>query len=73
MRSEFSGRRIFLRSSELLTLLRPSHGPRGSPPDFLWNLVASVNFMRLSSRKGARAVLSSALWQESGSGKWLKK
>ena len=37
---------------------------QGSPPDFLWNLVASVNFMRLSSRKGAHAVLSSAAWQE---------
>jgi len=35
-----------------------------APPDFLWNLVASVYFMRLSSRKGARAVLSSAAWQE---------
>ena len=34
------------------------------PPDFLWNLVASVNFMRLSSRKGAHAVLSNASWQE---------
>ena len=33
-------------------------------PDFLWNLVASVNSMRLSSRKGAHAVLSSAAWQE---------
>src|SRR5271155_1031741 len=36
----------------------------GPPPDFLWNLVASVNFMRLSSWKGAHAVLSSAAWQE---------
>jgi hypothetical protein len=27
-------------------------------------LVASVNFMRLSSWKGAHAVLSSATWQE---------
>jgi hypothetical protein len=42
------------------------------PPDFLWNLVASVNFMRLSSRKGAHAVLSSASWQEIRVGKWLK-
>jgi hypothetical protein len=38
-------------------------GP-GPSPDFLWNLVASVNFMRLSSRKGAHAVLAGALWQE---------
>ena len=41
-----------------------SEGGPGFSPDFLWNLVASVNFMRLSSRKGARAVLSSASWQE---------
>jgi hypothetical protein len=33
-------------------------------PDFLWDLVASANFMRLSLRKGAYAVLSSAAWQE---------
>jgi hypothetical protein len=35
-----------------------------APPDFLWNLVASANFMRLSLRRGAFAVLSSAAWQE---------
>jgi len=28
------------------------------PPDFLWNLVASLNFVRLSSRKGAHEVLA---------------
>jgi hypothetical protein len=33
-------------------------------PDFLWNLVALANVMRLSSRKGAQAALSSAAWQE---------
>jgi hypothetical protein len=33
-------------------------------PDFLWNFVASANFMRLSLRRGAFAVLSSAAWQE---------
>jgi hypothetical protein len=33
-------------------------------PDFLWRLVASANCMRLSSRKGAHAALSSAAWQE---------
>ncbi len=33
-------------------------------PDFLWNLMALANFMRLSLRKGAYAVLSSAAWQE---------
>jgi hypothetical protein len=37
---------------------------QGSPPDFLWNLVVSVNFMRLSSRKGAHVVLGSASRQE---------
>jgi hypothetical protein len=40
-----------------------SPGFPGSP-DFLWNLVASVSFMRLPSRKGARAFLSSAARQE---------
>jgi hypothetical protein len=33
-------------------------------PDFLWNLVALVHFMRPSLRKGADVVLSSAAWQE---------
>src|ERR1700692_3291370 len=33
-------------------------------PDFLWKLVALANIMRLSSRKGAHAALSSAAWQE---------
>ena len=33
-------------------------------PDFLWNLVALSHFMRPSLRKGARAALSSATWQE---------
>jgi hypothetical protein len=32
--------------------------------DFLWNLVASADLMRLSLRKGAHAVLSGAAWQE---------
>ena len=35
-----------------------------APPDFLCRLVASANFMRLSLRRGAFAVLSSAAWQE---------
>jgi hypothetical protein len=34
------------------------------PPDFLWNLVALGNFMRLSLQKGAPAASSSAAWQE---------
>jgi hypothetical protein len=33
-------------------------------PDFLLNLVALANFMRLSLLKGAHAALSSAAWQE---------
>jgi hypothetical protein len=33
-------------------------------PDFLWNLVALTNIMRLSVKKGAHAALSSAAWQE---------
>src|ERR1700734_1362159 len=39
--------------------------PSTSPsPDFLWNLVALANLMRLSLLKGARAASSSAAWQE---------
>jgi len=37
---------------------------RYTPPDFLWRLVASANFMRLSLRKDAHAAVSSAAWQE---------
>ena len=33
-------------------------------PDFLWNLVALVHFMRPSLRKGAHAAVSSDAWQE---------
>src|SRR5271156_3628689 len=38
----------------------------GNPgsPDFLWNLVALANFMRLSLLKVARAASSSAAWQD---------
>ena len=35
-------------------------------PDFLWNLVASASFMRLSLLKGAHAALSSAACRKSG-------
>jgi hypothetical protein len=34
------------------------------PQDFLSNLMALPNFMRLYLRKGARVALSSAAWQE---------
>jgi hypothetical protein len=34
------------------------------PPDFLWNLVALANFMRLSLKKAAYVASSSAAWQE---------
>jgi hypothetical protein len=37
---------------------------RYAPPDFLWNLVALMYFMRTSLRKGAHVALSSAVWQE---------
>ena len=37
---------------------------RFAPPDFLLNLVDSASFMRLSSRKAADAVLSTAAQQE---------
>jgi hypothetical protein len=35
-----------------------------APPDFQWNLVALVQFMPLSLRKGARVALFSDAWQE---------
>jgi hypothetical protein len=36
----------------------------GLPPDFLLDFVALIHCMRLSSRKGAHAALSSEAWQE---------
>src|SRR5271170_2579581 len=57
----FSAAPTALRSSSELIPSPSGLGSRlaaGPPPDFLWNLVASVSFMRLSSRKGAHAVLS---------------
>jgi hypothetical protein len=33
-------------------------------PDFLWNLMALANFMRLSLLKGAHVASSGAEWQE---------
>jgi hypothetical protein len=33
-------------------------------PDFLWRLVALMECMRLSLRKGAQVALSRAAWQE---------
>ena len=33
-------------------------------PDFLWDLVALLHFMRPSLRKDAHAAVSSAAWQE---------
>src|SRR3984885_9561331 len=47
----------------------PSPSP---PPDFLWNLVALANFMRLSVLKGARAASSSAAWQEIRVPRWAE-
>ena len=45
----------------LYNLGDPSPSP---PPDFLWNLVALANFMRLSLKKAAYVASSSAAWQE---------
>jgi hypothetical protein len=39
-----------------------------APPDFLLRLMALANFMRFPYEKGAHATVSSAGWQESGSG-----
>jgi hypothetical protein len=44
-------------------MVRRTADPSASP-DFLWNLVALANFMRLSLLKGAHAALSYAAWQE---------
>jgi hypothetical protein len=50
--------------------VQPSHkslNPRSlhcAPPDFLWKLVASASFMRLSLVKGAHVLMSNAAWQE---------
>jgi hypothetical protein len=41
---------------------------RRRSPGFLLRFVALMHFMRFSLRKGAHAALSSATWQESGSG-----
>jgi hypothetical protein len=35
-------------------------------PDFLWSLVGSLHFMRLSLKKGAHVVLSRAPYRKSG-------
>jgi hypothetical protein len=35
-------------------------------PDFLWSLVGSLHFMRLSLKKGAHVVLSRAAYRKSG-------
>jgi hypothetical protein len=41
-----------------------SRSLHSAPPDFLWNVVALMHFMRPSLRKGAQVDLSSAAWQE---------
>ena len=43
---------------------RNSRSLHCATPDFLSNLVALANFMRLSLRKAAHAAMSSAAWQE---------
>src|SRR6202021_57411 len=43
---------------------RNSRSLHYATPDFLSNLVALANFMRLSLRKAAHAAMSSAAWQE---------
>jgi hypothetical protein len=54
---------MYLLAGEALATGEITAGPY-PPPDFLWNLVASANSMRLSLRRAAFAVLSSAAWQE---------
>ena len=45
---------------------RNSRSLRFAPPDFLWNMVALTNFMRLSLRKAAYVALASARGRKSG-------
>jgi|SRR5580658_4802015 hypothetical protein len=44
--------------------------PKGTPgapyPDFLWSFVGSLNFMRLSLKRGPHAVLSRAAYRKFG-------
>jgi hypothetical protein len=51
------------RKARHLLLIRRTADPSASP-DFLLNLVALANFMRLSLLKGAHVALSYAAWQE---------
>jgi hypothetical protein len=45
----------------------PQKGPRvPHTPDFLWSFVGSLNFLRLSLKKGAHAVLSRAAYRKFG-------
>jgi hypothetical protein len=50
-------------SHQHLMLDRETADPSAAP-DFLWNLMALANFMRLSLLKGAHVALSCAAWQE---------
>src|SRR5271154_1865754 len=49
---------------ESLTQVHKTLGAR--IPDFLWSFVGSLNFMRLSLKKGAHAVLSRAAYRKFG-------
>ena len=54
----------FFGERRTLDLVRDRVAGNPAPPDFLWNLVALANFMRLSLGKGAPAALCKTVWQE---------
>src|SRR5271156_1776454 len=54
----------FLTERRTRGLVQRSVAGNPGSPDFLWNLVALANFMRLSLLKVARAASSSAAWQD---------
>jgi hypothetical protein len=49
-----------------LLALSPHQSPVPHTPDFLWSFVGSLNFMRLSLKRAAHAVLSRAAYRKFG-------
>jgi len=55
-----------LAASLTLGILSATNPGRPILPDFLWGLVESPNFMRLSSKKAAHATLGGAAYRNPG-------
>jgi hypothetical protein len=62
----YQGTTLVVPQRRKTTLGRNRRSLHYATPDFLWNLVALVHFMRPSLRKGAHVVLSSARGRKSG-------